>query len=88
MQVLSQNNKTPFSKKRKSKYKKIAQLPLGILAFESSETQLEEIMMNGSINKVHAQLRGLKNDSSLLQNAAIAAIPNHRSQVFFEYQHK
>ena len=85
VQVLSQNNNKITSKKRKSKYKKIAQLPLGTLAFESSETQLEEIMMNGSINKAHAQLRRLKNDSSLLKDAAITAIPNHRSQVFFEY---
>ena len=86
VQVLSsQNNKLPLSKKRKSKYKKIAQLPLGTLAFESSETQLEEIIMTGSINKVHAQLRRLKNDSSLLKDASITAIPDHRSQVFFEY---
>ena len=86
VQVLSsQNNKLPLSKKRKSKYKKIAQLPLGTLAFESSEIQLEEIIMTGSINKVHAQLRRLKNDSSLLKDASITAIPDHRSQVFFEY---
>ena len=52
VQVLSPNNKMPSGKKRKSKYKKIAQLPLGTLAFESSETQSEEIMMNGSIAKV------------------------------------
>ena len=85
VQVLSQNNKIPLSKKRKSKYKKIAQLPMGTLAFESSETQLEEIIMTGSINKVHAQLRRLKNDSSLLKDATLTAIPDHRSQVFFEY---
>ena len=86
VQVLSSNNnKLPLSKKRKSKYKKIAQLPLGTLAFESSEIQLEEVIMTGSINKVHAQLRRLKNDSSLLKDASITAIPDHRSQVFFEY---
>ena len=86
VQVLSQQSRLPgFGKKRKSKYKKIAQLPMGTLAFESSETQLEEIMMNGSVSKVHAQLRRLKNDSSLLKDSAITAIPNHRSQVFFEY---
>ena len=49
VQVLSShNNRLPLSKKRKSKYKKIAQLPLGTLAFESSETQLEEIIMTGT----------------------------------------
>ena len=54
VQVLSQESRLPGSKKkRKTKYKKIAQLPLGTLAFESSETQLEEIMMNGSISKVY-----------------------------------
>ena len=86
VQVLSQNNKIPLSKKRKSKYKKIAQLPMGTLAFESSETQLEEIIMTGSINKVHAQLRRLKNDSSLLKDATLTAIPDHRSRVFFDYR--
>ena len=34
---------------------------------------------------MHAQLRRLRNDSSLLKDAAITAIPSHRSQVFFDY---
>ena len=85
VQVLTQNDKMPSGKKRKSKLKRIAQLPVGNIAFESSETQLEEIVMVGSVSKIHAQLRRLKNDSSLLKDAAITAIPDHKSKVFFEY---
>ena len=50
-------------------------------SFESSETQLEEILMTGSLDKVHAQLRRLRNDCSILQDAAITAVPNHKSKV-------
>ena len=34
---------------------------------------------------MHAQLRRLKNDSSILEDASITAIPDHKSKVFFEY---
>ena len=51
-------------------------------SFESSETQLEEILMTGSLDKVHAQLRRLRNDCSILQDAAITAVPNHKSKVW------
>ncbi len=37
--------------------KRIAQLPTGNIAFESSETQLEETILIGSISKIHTQLR-------------------------------
>jgi len=78
--------KSFFGKKKKSKYK-IAPDSRSTepFAFESSETQREEILINGATEKVHAQLRRLKNDSSILQDAAITAIPQHRSKVFFEY---
>jgi hypothetical protein len=49
--------------------------------FESSETQKEEILMTGSLQKMHAQLRRLRNDSSILKDAYITAIPNHKSKV-------
>ena len=52
-------------------------------SFESSETQLEEILMTGSLDKVHAQLRRLRNDCSILQDAAITAVPNHKSKVCY-----
>ena len=52
---------------------------------ESSETQKEELLMTGSLHKAHAQLRRLKNDSSILKDAYITAIPHHKSKVFFEY---
>ena len=41
--------------------------------------------MTGSLHKAHAQLRRLKNDSSILKDAYITAIPHHKSKVFFEY---
>ena len=53
--------------------------------FESSETQREELLMTGSLQKAHAQLRRLRNDSSILKDAYITAIPNHKSKVFFKY---
>ena len=49
--------------------------------FESSETQKEEVLMTGSLQKMHAQLRRLRNDSSILKDAYITAIPNHKSKV-------
>ena len=53
--------------------------------FESSETQKEELLMTGSLQRAHAQLRRLKNDSSILKDAYITAIPHHKSKVFFKY---
>ena len=55
------------------------------MAFESSETQREEILLTGSLQKMHAQLRRLRNDSSILKDASITAIPHNKSKVFFEY---
>jgi hypothetical protein len=37
--------------------------------------------MTGSLQKMHAQLRRLRNDSSILKDAYITAIPNHKSKV-------
>ena len=75
--------------RKKKKSKKVPTLPdlrrNEPFSFESSETQLEEILMTGSLEKVHAQLRRLRNDCSILQDAAITAVPNHKSKVFFDY---
>ena len=49
--------------------------------FESSETQKEEVLMTGALQKMHAQLRRLRNDSSILKDSYITAIPNHKSKV-------
>jgi hypothetical protein len=35
------------------------------------------------IGKIHAQLRRLRNESSVLKDAVITAIPSHYSRVFF-----
>eukprot|EP00095_Tigriopus_kingsejongensis_P008238 maker-scaffold230_size244653-snap-gene-0.11 protein:Tk08238 transcript:maker-scaffold230_size244653-snap-gene-0.11-mRNA-1 annotation:"PREDICTED: uncharacterized protein KIAA1109-like isoform X7" len=84
VQIYLQNQK-PSGKKKKSKYKIPDLRQNEPFAFESSETQREEVFMTGSMEKVHAQLRRLRNDSSILQDASITAIPNHRSKVFFDY---
>ena len=79
-------NQPKSGKKKKSKYKITPDLRFNEpFTFESSETQKEELMLTGSLSKVHAQLRRLKNDSSILKDASITAIPNHKSKVFFEY---
>ena len=86
VQMYLQNQSHLSRKKKKSKYKMTPDLRQNEpFTFESSETQREEILMTGSIDKVHAQLRRLRNDSSILQDAAITAIPNHKSKVFFDY---
>ena len=41
--------------------------------------------MTGSLQRAHAQLRRLRNDSSILKDAYITAIPHHKSKVFFKY---
>lgn len=38
-------------------------------------------MMSVDVNKMHVQLRRLKNESVLLKDASITAVPNHRSKV-------
>ena len=53
--------------------------------FESSESQKEELLMTGSLQRAHAQLRRLRNDTSILKDAYITAIPHHKSKVFFKY---
>ena len=74
-------------KKKKSKYKMSQDFRQNEpFTFESSETQKEEILMTGSLRKVHAQLRRLRNDASILKDAYITAIPNHKSKVFFKYE--
>jgi hypothetical protein len=86
VQMYLQNQSHMSRKKKKSKYKMLPDLRQNEpFTFESSETQREEILMTGSMNKMHAQLRRLRNDSSILQDAAITAVPNHKSKVFFDY---
>ena len=73
-------------KKKSSKLKMIQDYRLNEpFTFESSESQKEEILMTGSLQRAHAQLRRLRNDSSILKDAYITAIPHHKSKVFFKY---
>ncbi|XP_011301889.1 uncharacterized protein KIAA1109 isoform X7 [Fopius arisanus] len=50
---------------------------------ETSEKQQEEIIVTLNIGKVHSQLRRLRNESSILKDAVITAIPAHYSKVLF-----
>uniref|UniRef100_A0A1B6DJ95 Bridge-like lipid transfer protein family member 1 C-terminal domain-containing protein n=2 Tax=Clastoptera arizonana TaxID=38151 RepID=A0A1B6DJ95_9HEMI len=50
---------------------------------ETSEKQQEESVITLNINKVHAQLRRMKNECSVLKDAVITAIPSHCSRVMF-----
>ena len=89
VQVYLQKQRIMSSKGRKKSKYKVAAITDSRqnepMAFESSETQREEILLTGSLQKMHAQLRRLKNDSSILKDAFITAIPHNKSKVFFEY---
>ncbi|OAD56139.1 hypothetical protein WN48_04013 [Eufriesea mexicana] len=50
---------------------------------ETSEKQQEEIVVTLNIGKAHSQLRRLRNESSILKDAVITAIPVHYSRVLF-----
>ncbi|XP_015586515.1 uncharacterized protein KIAA1109 isoform X3 [Cephus cinctus] len=50
---------------------------------ETSEKQQEETIITLNIGKVHSQLRRLRNESSILKDAVITAIPTHYSRVLF-----
>lgn len=50
---------------------------------ETSEKQQEEMVVSLMIGRVHAQLRRLPNDSSILDDAVITAIPAQHSKVLF-----
>lgn len=53
---------------------------------ETSEKQLEELVVTVDIGKAHAQLRRLKNEGCDLQESQtiVTAIPAHRSRAMFE----
>ncbi|KAJ8666820.1 hypothetical protein QAD02_008482 [Eretmocerus hayati] len=52
---------------------------------ETSEKQQEEIIITLNIGKVHTQLRRLRNESSILKDAVITAIPSYYSRVLFTF---
>ncbi|XP_031358006.1 transmembrane protein KIAA1109 isoform X3 [Photinus pyralis] len=53
------------------------------VSIESCDTKQEELVICLSVGKVHAQLRRLRNESSVLNDAIITAIPAYFSKVFF-----
>uniref|UniRef100_A0A182M138 Fragile site-associated protein C-terminal domain-containing protein n=1 Tax=Anopheles culicifacies TaxID=139723 RepID=A0A182M138_9DIPT len=56
------------------------------ILLETSEKQLEELIITLDIGKAHAQLRRLKNESANLPDSqiVITAIPSHRSRAMFD----
>jgi hypothetical protein len=59
--------------------------PLEAILIETSENQLEELVLTLDIGKAHAQLRRLKNEGfSLESQTIITAIPSHRSRAMFD----
>lgn len=50
---------------------------------ESCEKQQQQLVICLNIGKIHTQLRRLKNESSILDDAVITAIPNYKSKVLF-----
>lgn len=59
--------------------------PLEAILIETSENQLEELVLTLDIGKVHAQLRRLKNEGfSQESQTIITAIPSHRSRAMFD----
>ncbi|XP_053696625.1 bridge-like lipid transfer protein family member 1 [Sabethes cyaneus] len=56
------------------------------ILLETSEKQLEELIVTLDVGKAHAQLRRLKNDSVAVQDSqiVITAIPGHRSRAMFD----
>ena len=68
-------------KKRKSKVSTSDSMLSEPVFIENSEKQSELISTSVEIHRMHAQLRRLKNDSSILREAVITAIPNQHSKV-------
>ena len=59
--------------------------PLEAILIETSENQLEELVLTLDIGKAHAQLRRLKNEGYLQESQTIiTAIPSHRSRAMFD----
>lgn len=50
---------------------------------ETQERQHEETVVTLNIGKIHSQLRRLRNESTILKDAVITAIPEHFSKVLF-----
>ncbi|KAK5638052.1 hypothetical protein RI129_012347 [Pyrocoelia pectoralis] len=53
------------------------------VSIESCDSKQEELVICLNVGKVHAQLRRLRNESSILDDAVITAIPAYFSKVFF-----
>ncbi|XP_042203884.1 transmembrane protein KIAA1109 homolog isoform X4 [Homarus americanus] len=87
VQMYMRNPHDPvMQKKSKSKARQAVDLLAEPVYIETSERQQEENMVSVDVNKMHVQLRRLKNESALLKDASVTAIPNHRSKVLFGFR--
>ncbi|XP_069163724.1 bridge-like lipid transfer protein family member 1 isoform X17 [Procambarus clarkii] len=87
VQMYMRNPHDPvMQKKSKTKARQTVDLLAEPVYIETSERQQEENMVSVDVNKVHVQLRRLKNESALLKDASVTAIPNHRSKVLFSFR--
>lgn len=88
VQIVKRSPKIPSKqkKRRKSKSRQAVEIMSQPVYIERCVKQREENMMAVSIGRSHVQLRRLKNESTLLQDADITAIPTHRSKVLFSFQ--
>ncbi|XP_050686161.1 transmembrane protein KIAA1109 homolog isoform X6 [Eriocheir sinensis] len=87
VQMYMRNPHDPvMQKKSKSKARHTVDLLAEPVYIETSERQQEENMVSVDVSKVHVQLRRLKNESALLKDASVTAIPNHRSKVLFVFR--
>ncbi|XP_076066750.1 transmembrane protein KIAA1109 homolog tweek isoform X4 [Oratosquilla oratoria] len=86
VQMYMRNPNDPtIQKKGKLKVRQNVDLLSEPVYIETSERQQEETMVSVCVSKMHVQLRRLKNESVLLKDASITAIPNHRSKVLFMF---
>ena len=88
VQIVKRPPKLPGKqkKRRKSKNRQAVEILSQPVYIERCVKQREENMMSINIGRTHAQLRRLQNESTLLQDADITAIPKYRSKVLFSYQ--
>uniref|UniRef100_T1J6C2 Bridge-like lipid transfer protein family member 1 C-terminal domain-containing protein n=1 Tax=Strigamia maritima TaxID=126957 RepID=T1J6C2_STRMM len=75
--------KTKETNLKKSKNDWFSTEPITI---ETSQVQQEEQVLSFDVNKVHMQLRRLKNSSSVLKEALLTVISKQHSKVFFTFE--
>ena len=78
---------THLTKKSKSKTRQGNSIATEVVFVESSVIDNEQLMVSGTLGKIHLQLRRLNNDVSLQlpENVTATVIPSNCSRVLFNY---